>query len=45
LIDIIAKRTIDLYGSSIQRPKSSTQTMTAPASALSSLVEDAEGGR
>lgn len=45
LIDIIAKRTIDLYGSSIQRPKSSTQTMAAPPSELSSSVEGAEGGR
>ncbi len=45
LIDIIAKRTIDLYGSVIQRPKSSTQTMTAPPSALSAPMEDAEGGR
>lgn len=45
LIDIIAKRTIDLYGSVIQRPKSSTQTMTAPPSPPSVSVEDAEGGR
>lgn len=39
LIDIIAKRAIDLYGSAIQRSKPATQTMTAPPSSPSAPMD------